>query len=134
MIVGPSGENIYPEEIEMVINDLDSVSESIVVDRDGKLVALVQLDENAIGWKIADEEKLFDRMEEIRKNIASQVNKVVNKASQISKVVIMKEPFEKTATMKVRRFLYRKSDSPKKDAEAAKGAADGSGAKPEEKK
>ena len=72
--------------------------------------------------------------EEVIQRSAGWAQLGVNKASQISKVVIMKEPFEKTATMKVRRFLYRKSDSPKKDAEAAKGAADGSGAKPEEKK
>lgn len=115
MILGPSGENIYPEEIEAVINSIDNVSESIVVDRNGKLVALVQLDENVLGWKISDEEKLLAQVDSIRRSITSQVNKVVNKASQISSVEIMKEPFEKTATQKVRRFLYKKSNSPAKD-------------------
>lgn len=120
MILGPSGENIYPEEIEEIINNLDNVSESIVVDRDGKLVALVQLDQNALGWNTSDEEKILAQVESIRQSIANQVNKVVNKASHISSVEIMEEPFEKTATQKVRRFLYKKSNTPRKDKEQGK--------------
>ena len=50
MILGPSGENIYPEEIEKVINDIEGVDESLVVERDGKLVALVQLNKNVLDW------------------------------------------------------------------------------------
>ena len=60
MILGPSGENIYPEEIENVINNVEGVSESIVVERDGKLVALVQPDENYIQWDKESEDKLYE--------------------------------------------------------------------------
>ena len=112
MILGPSGENIYPEEIEKVINGLEDVAESLVVDRDGKLVALVQLEENAINWDLAGEKDFYERLESVQKSIRDQVNKVVGKSSKIASVEIQQEPFKKTATMKIRRFLYR--DNPNK--------------------
>ena len=112
MILGPSGENIYPEEIEKVINGLEDVAESLVVDRDGKLVALVQLEENAINWNLAGEKDFYERLESVQKSIRDQVNKVVGKSSKIASVEIQQEPFKKTATMKIRRFLYR--DNPNK--------------------
>jgi len=119
MILGPSGENIYPEEIEKVINDINEVSESLVLDRDGKLVALVQLDENVLGYKLSNEAEFLEKLEATKKAILDQVNKLVGKSSKISSVEVMEEPFEKTATMKIRRFLYKKSNSPKKDKEMA---------------
>ena len=109
MILGPSGENIYPEEIENVINNVEGVSESIVVERDGKLVALVQPDENYIQWDKVGEDKLYEKLDAWKAKLLKITNKNVSKASQVSSVEVMKEPFEKTATQKIRRFKYKKS-------------------------
>jgi long-chain acyl-CoA synthetase len=109
MILGPSGENIYPEEIENVINNVEGVSESIVVERDGKLVALVQPDENFIKWDKESEDKLYVKLDSWKAKVLKITNKSVSKASQVSSVEVMKEPFEKTATQKIRRFKYKNS-------------------------
>ena len=109
MILGPSGENIYPEEIENVINNLEGVSESIVVERDGKLVALVQPTENFIQWDKESEDKFYEKLDSWKEKVIKMVNKNVSKASQVSSVEVMKEPFEKTATQKIRRFKYKDS-------------------------
>lgn len=112
MILGPSGENIYPEEIEQVINSIEDVNESIIVERGGKLVALVNFNEDAIDWNQEGEDEFFRRIEEYRDRILKIVNKNVNRSSRVSNVEVMKEPFEKTATRKIRRFKYSgKSDS-----------------------
>jgi long-chain acyl-CoA synthetase len=109
MILGPSGENIYPEEIENVINNVEGVSESIVVERDGRLVALVAPQENFIRWDKEGEDKLYEKLDAWKKKLLSITNKSVSKASQVSSVEVMKEPFEKTATQKIRRFKYKDS-------------------------
>jgi long-chain acyl-CoA synthetase len=109
MILGPSGENIYPEEIENVINNVEGVSESIVVERDGRLVALVQPMENYIEWDNENVDKIYDFIESWKKKLLKDVNKNVNKSSQVSSVEVMKEPFEKTATQKIRRFKYKET-------------------------
>jgi long-chain acyl-CoA synthetase len=109
MILGPSGENIYPEEIENVINNVEGVSESIVVERDGRLVALVQPQENFIQWDKESEDKLYEKLSAWKKKLLSITNKSVSKASQVSSIEVMKEPFEKTATQKIRRFKYKDS-------------------------
>jgi len=109
MILGPSGENIYPEEIENVINNVEGVGESIVVERDGKLVALVQPAENYIQWDKESEDKLYEKLDAWKAKLLKITNKNVSKASQVSSVEVMKEPFEKTATQKIRRFKYKES-------------------------
>ena len=109
MILGPSGENIYPEEIENVINNVEGVSESIVVERDGRLVALVAPQENFIQWDKEGEDKLYEKLDAWKKKLLSITNKSVSKASQVSSVEVMKEPFEKTAPQKLRRFKYKDS-------------------------
>lgn len=109
MILGPSGENIYPEEIESVINNVSGVTESIVVERNGRLVALVQLDENMIEWDKEGEDNFYEKLDSVKEMILKMVNKNVNKTSQVSSVEVMKEPFEKTATQKIRRFKYKDS-------------------------
>ena len=109
MILGPSGENIYPEEIENVINNVEEVSESIVVERDGKLVALVQPAENFIEWDKESEDKIYEKLDAWKAKLLKITNKNVSKASQVSSVEVMKEPFEKTATQKIRRFKYKES-------------------------
>ncbi len=103
MILGPSGQNIYPEEIEAVVNNQDYVIESVVVDRGGKLVALVFLDEQAIAKALLDVE---DRSN-IPENIRIGANKQLPSYSQISKVELQAQPFEKTPKMSIKRFLYK---------------------------
>lgn len=110
MIVGPSGENIYPEEIESVINNVRGVNESLVIERDGKLVALVKFDEDVLNWDQEEEDKFFENLQARKKAVMDYVNKRVSKQSKISDVEPMKEDFEKTATHKIRRFLYKGKD------------------------
>ena len=108
MIVGPSGENIYPEEIEQVINNIRGVNESLVIERGGKLVALVKFDEKVIDWSMIEkEDKFFENLEARKKAVMEYVNKRVGKQSNIGEVDVMKEDFEKTATQKIRRFKYK---------------------------
>ena len=115
MIVGPSGENIYPEEIEQVINNYSGVNDSLVVERDGRLVALIKLDDKVLDWDQEKEDKFFENLEAKRNAIMEYINKRVNRTSQVKDVEIMKEPFEKTATHKTRRFLY--TDKKEKQAD-----------------
>lgn len=106
MILGASGENIYPEEIEQVINSIDVVNESIIVSRNGKLVALVNFNEDAIDWNHEGEEEFFRKLEKAKAAVLSYVNLNVNRTSRVSCVQVFKEPFDKTATKKIRRFKY----------------------------
>ena len=103
MILGPSGQNIYPEEIEAVVNNQDYVVESVVVDRGGKLVALVYLDEQAIAKALLDDEA----KDAIPENIRLTSNRLLPVYSQLAKVEIQDVPFEKTPKMSIRRFLYK---------------------------
>ena len=121
-ILGPSGENIYPEEIEQVINNIEGVEESLVMERDGKLVALVKFTDNAIDWDQATEDKWFEELEARKQAVLDWVNKKVGKNSKIGEVDAMKEPFEKTATQKIRRFKYKDShgDEPEKPEPSSK--------------
>lgn len=98
MILGPSGQNIYPEEIETKLNLIDKVVESVVVERAGKLIALVYPDYNQL-----DEEKIKD---EVRDWLLS-VNRQLPNYSQLSKIELMEEEFEKTPKKSIKRFLYK---------------------------
>ena len=108
VIIGSSGENIYPEEIESVINNIENVTESLVVQRSGNLVALVRYNENVIDWNLEGQDKFIADMEQRKKAILEMVNSRVSKFSKINSVEIQKEPFIKTATHKIKRFLYEK--------------------------
>ena len=123
MIVGASGENIYPEDIESVLNTYAYVSESIVIEQDGHLVALVHYDSDAIErlknewmerWEISrdkfkeKEREWEEKMEELKKDIMKYANSKVNRFSRISEVVEEKEEFVKTPSKKIRRFLYER--------------------------
>ncbi len=111
MIVGSSGENIYPEEIESLINRMEYVLESLVVEQKGRLVALVHLNMEELEKKynsIKAETASFinDETSIILKEIQNKVNEQLNKFSQIQRVVWQTAPFEKTPTQKIKRFLY----------------------------
>ena len=118
-IIGPSGENIYPEEIELVINGMDGVEESLVTEQDGKLVAKVKFADNVLNWDLAGEKRFIATLDMKRKELMEKVNSIVGKNSRIADVQAMKEPFEKTATQKIRRFKY-KEDSAKENLEKDK--------------
>ncbi len=105
--MGPSGENIYPEEIEMVINNMAGVDESLVLEKNGELVAMVKFDDNLLNWNQETEDQWFEKAEALKKSVLEFVNRTVGKNSKINKVEAMKEPFEKTATQKIRRFKYK---------------------------
>jgi|WetSurMetagenome_2_1015567.scaffolds.fasta_scaffold01909_3 long-chain acyl-CoA synthetase len=111
MIVGASGENIYPEEIESVINNFRFVVESLVIQEKGKLVALVLLNMEELEKKYNTlrqdmSDKFDEKKEEILDEIKEYVNSQVSKFCQINKVVLQPDPFQKTATLKIKRFLY----------------------------
>jgi len=117
-IVGASGENIYPEDIETVINNHELIVESLVIEEDGFLVAkvLVEIEELE---KAIDHLKLVieDKKEKHKiwtKHFADEINAKLNRVSQIKRVDIMDKPFEKTASQKIKRFLYTK-ETKKKD-------------------
>ena len=107
VIIGPSGENIYPEEIESVINNIKDISESLVVKRNGRLVALVHFNDNVLDWNYENQDRFIADMERRRAEILKFVNERVNRSSRISDVEVEKEPFIKTATLKIKRFLYK---------------------------
>ena len=103
MILGPSGQNIYPEELEDKLNSMPCVVESIVVDRDHKLVALVYPDTSADGKKVLGTKSLTQQMEENR----VIVNKDLPQYSQISAVELVASEFEKTPKRSIKRYLYK---------------------------
>lgn len=103
MILSANGQNIYPEEVEAVVNNQDYVVESVVVDRAGKLVALVYLDGEAMKKAGLDEETVADLHETIRIN----ANKALPSYSQLQKVEVVDKPFEKTPKMSIKRFMYK---------------------------
>lgn len=103
MILGPSGQNIYPEEIELQLNAMPYVSESLIIEKEGKLIALIYPDiENAKHQKINDNE-IADLM---RQNI-SKLNEVLPAYSRIADMKIMHEEFEKTPKRSIKRYLYQ---------------------------
>ena len=103
MILGPSGQNIYPEELEDKLNSMPCVIESIVVDRDHKLVALGFPDTSNEGKKLMGTKTLTQVMEENR----VAVNKNLPAYSQISTIELVASEFEKTPKRSIKRYLYK---------------------------
>ncbi len=102
MILSANGQNIYPEEIEAVINSMDFVSESLVVDRAGKLVAIVRFDAEQVKAKGLTSLDVHELTEKIR----MKANKVLPAYSQIVKVEEKTDTFDKTPKGSIKRFLY----------------------------
>lgn len=102
LILGPSGENIYPEEIEAKLNNMPYIQESVVIEKENKLIALVYPDLEAVDKEKISETRLNEMMQE-NKNI---VNLNLAKYMQISKIKIYPEEFEKTPKRSIKRFLY----------------------------
>jgi len=118
MILSSSGENIYPEEIESIINNFRFVVESLVVQQKGKLVAYVHINMEELEKKYQHlkedmsrqkediSRQLEEKADEVLVELQEYVNSQVNKFSKIQKVVLQPVPFQKTATLKIKRFLY----------------------------
>ena len=132
MILGPSGENIYPEQIEAVINEKDYVEESLVLQVGGKLVGKVYLNYEALldhiaavrsdvrDWHAAVGAQAKDQSEQIKlavdafrddvnqylKDCRERVNAELSSYARLAEMVLQMEPFEKTPTMKIKRYLY----------------------------
>lgn len=104
LILGPSGQNIYPEEIEERLNNFPYVAESLIIQQaNGKLAALVYPDADAVSVEGLNEEDLIKVMEENR----VELNKVIPSYSLISTIKIYPEEFEKTPKKSIKRFLYQ---------------------------
>ena len=103
MILTANGQNVYPEELEAIVNNQPFVNESVVVDRAGKIVALVYLDKDGIKNAKLDDEAVSDLPEKIRVG----ANRQLPSYSQIAKVETVLVPFEKTPKMSIKRFLYK---------------------------
>ena len=104
MLLGPSGKNIFPEEIEAVINNMDYVTESLVIMEDNKLVGLIFPDLEMLKKHNIPEEKLPEILEDIRKS----VNDKIPEFMQVSKYRVHPEEFAKTPKRSIKRFLYTK--------------------------
>ena len=105
MILGPSGENIYPEQIESVINNMPYVDESLVVEQDGFLTGLIKINRDLFMKK----EKVEDvdvAIEEYVKSLRLRINKELSRQNRLDAVFVQKEEFEKTSTQKIKRYLY----------------------------
>jgi long-chain acyl-CoA synthetase len=111
MIVRSNGENVYPEDIESVINNFRHVVESLVVEKKGKLIALVHFNQEEIELRynyLKNEVSNYvdQKTEELRMELQEYVNSRVNKFSQVQLIVAQPDPFQKTATQKIKRFMY----------------------------
>lgn len=111
VIVNANGENVYPEEIESLINNFRHVSESIVKNEKGKLVALVHFNIEELEKNFQDlQEKLShqieEKIQELKAELLEYVNSRVNRFSRLKLIIAHPEPFQKTPTQKIKRFLY----------------------------
>jgi len=118
MILGASGENIYPEDIESIINNVRGVLESLVLEQKGKLVAMVclnmeEMEKHFLQMRTNTMQYISDKKEEWNKQmeiyieeLKEYVNHRVNRFSQIHSVIVVHVPFEKTPTQKIKRYLY----------------------------
>jgi len=111
VILGTNGENIYPEEIESLLNSIEGVEESLVVNKHGKIVAMVNLNIQELENRmIRLNEKILEvrneTIDELLFEIQKFVNSKVNKFSQIQHIIFHSKPFEKIPTKKIKRYLY----------------------------
>lgn len=104
MILGPSGKNIFPEEIEAVINNMDYITESLVVTEDNKLIGLIYPDYELVKKDNITDDRLKEILEETRRS----VNEKIPEYMAVSKFRIHPEEFAKTPKRSIKRFLYTK--------------------------
>lgn len=102
MLLGPSGQNIYPEEMEAKLNNKPYILECVITEREGKLVAFVFPDPERIEVEKPDENRLKQIMDENCKN----VNRELPKFAQLSSIILVDKEFEKTPKRNIKRYLY----------------------------
>jgi long-chain acyl-CoA synthetase len=115
MILGSNGENIYPEEIEAVINSRELVNESLVMEYKGKLTARVHLNMELLEEQVQHlkenaaefQKQLQVKVDEALAELLIYVNQQVSRYSKLQLIIQQVQPFEKTATLKIKRFLYQ---------------------------
>lgn len=100
MILGASGQNIYPEEIEDKLNSMDGVAESVIVERDGKLIGLVFPEMQQI-------EDNLEKITQLMNENLQKLNKLLPGYSKVSDIEIVEKEFEKTPKKSIKRFLYK---------------------------
>ena len=110
-IIGQGGENIHPEDIESIINNFAHVVDSLVVVQQERLVALVQFNREEIEERYSQlkydiSNYVEHKIGELQLELLNYVNSRVNKFSQVQRIVVQEYPFEKTATQKIKRYLY----------------------------
>jgi len=101
MFLGASGQNIYPEEIEDKLNNQEAVGESLIVEREGKLVALVFPDETLT------KRMTLDEIQQLMKENLQKLNSLIPSYSKVSDIEVQEQPFEKTPKKSIKRFLYK---------------------------
>ena len=110
VILGPSGENIYPEQIEAIIGAHSLVEDVLVFEAGKQLVARIFLNyeklDEAFGIKAMSERQVHEKIESLLREIKEHANANVSKFSRISRVIEQREPFVKTPTKKIKRYLY----------------------------
>ena len=110
VIIGASGENIYPEQVEARINLNEFVLDSLVYENDSKLMARIHLDYELLDIRLKaqqhSEEDLHEDIEKILEKMRVDVNKELSSFSKVSKYIEQSEPFVKTPTKKIKRYLY----------------------------
>ena len=118
MILGPGGENIYPESIESVINNMSFVQESLVVPENGGLLALIKIDLKAFAEKkMLDTKQAKDEAIKYIASLRKDINAQLSSFSRIDDVELQEEEFERTPSQKIKRFLYSSGDKRKKQSE-----------------
>ena len=101
MFLGASGQNIYPEEIEDKLNNQEAVGESLIVEREGKLVALVFPDETLT------KRMTLEEIQQLMKTNLEKLNKLIPSYSKVANIEVQDKPFEKTPKRSIKRFLYK---------------------------
>lgn len=101
MFLGASGQNIYPEEIEDKLNNQEAVGESLIVEREGKLVALVFPDETLT------KRMTFEEIQAIMRANLEKLNNLIPSYSRVANIEVQDKPFEKTPKRSIKRFLYK---------------------------
>lgn len=104
MILGPSGQNIYPEEVEAVINNLSYIVDSLVIEEDGGLTALIYPDFQKASLDGISHEDLEAKII----GTLPEINKLVPNYAKIKKIEIMPEDFERTPKRSIKRYLYQR--------------------------
>ena len=101
MFLGASGQNIYPEEIEDKLNNQEAVGESLIVEREGKLVALVFPDETLT------KRMSLEEIQQLMKQNLEKLNHLIPSYSKVSNIEVQAKPFETTPKRSIKRFLYK---------------------------